>query len=443
MTDNSINQNNNNIKNDDSSLDEIKQQIYEIYETIKTSLLKNQSLNSFNSSHKEITSTSKINSIISSIKDLIKLIINSEKYTSSKKTLNYTDNQIESYIRKLEYDIKYYIKELFQYKIKKDALEIKIRGYMEIEEEFEELKEKVKYDEGKFLNNDRKDNEIIILRRENSNLKKEITKLENKNKEYETKSQEDQNTIKTLKYKISQLNQKITEINNTNTINTNNYNENDIGSKSINQSGSNSNNINDYYNMTVNKKYLDNFSKKYKQTYNNNLIDNPIGINNNNNITHFHLKNNYQSSSCSNLNIPRPENNKNIHIRSLNTIDANNKMIASAYNKIYNGNNINKNITPIRSNNINQNNVKRFKSNSVSMRLDENNKSELMNKNVDNHGRNTSQKLKNICKISKNPKNVYRLGQYGSNNNFPRKYIQRELQRPYEQASINIIAINK
>ena len=35
-------------------------------------------------------------------------------------------------------------------------------------------KEKAKYEEGCFLNNDRNDNEILILREENSNLKKEI-----------------------------------------------------------------------------------------------------------------------------------------------------------------------------------------------------------------------------------------------------------------------------
>ena len=83
------------------------------------------------------------------------------------------------------------------------------------------------------------------------------------------------------------------------------------------------------------------------------------------------------------------------------------------------------------------------------MRSDENNKSEFMNKYFNYQGRNNNQKyvsenkLKNICKISKNPKIGYRLGQYGTNNNFPRKNFQGELQRPYEQASINIIAINK
>ena len=45
---------------------------------------------------------------------------------------------------------------------------MKVNSYMEMENEFEELKEKVKYQGGEFLNNERKDNEIIILRQENN-----------------------------------------------------------------------------------------------------------------------------------------------------------------------------------------------------------------------------------------------------------------------------------
>ena len=49
---------------------------------------------------------------------------------------------------------------------------------MEMEDEFEEMKTKYKYEDGKFLDNDRKDNEIIIIRQENSNLKNLISSLE-------------------------------------------------------------------------------------------------------------------------------------------------------------------------------------------------------------------------------------------------------------------------
>ena len=43
-------------------------------------------------------------------------------------------------------------------------MENKIEEYMEIEDEFEEMKTKLKYEDGSFLNNDLKDNEIIIIR---------------------------------------------------------------------------------------------------------------------------------------------------------------------------------------------------------------------------------------------------------------------------------------
>ena len=81
-----------------------------------------------------------------------------------------------------------------------------------MEEDYEELRQKVRYDDGKFLDNDRKDNEIIILRRENSNLKKEIIKFNEKfeqSKELEEKYNElekvhinDEENIKLIKENI-------------------------------------------------------------------------------------------------------------------------------------------------------------------------------------------------------------------------------------------------
>ena len=50
-----------------------------------------------------------------------------------------------------------------------------------MEEEFDEMKEKLKYENGKFLHNEKKENEILILRAENSNLKKIIDKNEHIN----------------------------------------------------------------------------------------------------------------------------------------------------------------------------------------------------------------------------------------------------------------------
>ena len=67
-----------------------------------------------------------------------------------------------------------------------------------MEEEFEEMKEKLKYENGKFLHNEKKENEILILRAENSNLKKIIDKNERTLEEKEL-------IIETIKKKSSSM----------------------------------------------------------------------------------------------------------------------------------------------------------------------------------------------------------------------------------------------
>ena len=70
----------------------------------------------------------------------------------------------ENIIKKLEEKERYLTKIRFINTLQKEAFENKIMEYMEMEDEFEEMKTKLKYEEGRFLNNDRKDNEILILR---------------------------------------------------------------------------------------------------------------------------------------------------------------------------------------------------------------------------------------------------------------------------------------
>ena len=70
-------------------------------------------------------------------------------------------NQFKSKLLFMEQSNKYLIKQNF-----------------EMEEEFDEMKEKFKYENGKFLHNEKKENEILILRAENSNLKKIIDRNE-------------------------------------------------------------------------------------------------------------------------------------------------------------------------------------------------------------------------------------------------------------------------
>ena len=102
------------------------------------------------------------------------------------KTLKEEKNQIENYIIKLENDKRKNIKEIFEKKNENEVYVHKMRKYLDINEQYEKLKIKVKFKKGKFLNDDKKENEIFILRQENSNLKKEINKLENKIKQYKT-----------------------------------------------------------------------------------------------------------------------------------------------------------------------------------------------------------------------------------------------------------------
>ena len=121
------------------------------------------------------------------------------------KNINLTTDQKASYeniIKNLESRERRLYKSIFQDKLRNDAMESKIGEYMEMETEFEELKAKLKYEGGRFLNNDRKDNEIIIIRSENTNLKNIIKKLEDKiEKNNELQLSKDR-LIKDLKEKI-------------------------------------------------------------------------------------------------------------------------------------------------------------------------------------------------------------------------------------------------
>ena len=190
----------------------IKSQLYALYSYIKESLTKLELEELNKDNNFELSCSMDINMIINYIKNFINYIIK-EKKNNNYNTVNH--KQLENYIIKLENDIRILMKKLFQNKIKKESLEMKIRAYIQMEEDYEELKEKVKYEDGKFLNNDRKDNEIIILRKENSNLKreinklkeeiKEIKKLENKNKELDKKYNDNEEIIKKLKNKINQI----------------------------------------------------------------------------------------------------------------------------------------------------------------------------------------------------------------------------------------------
>lgn len=419
-------------------IDNIKSQLYELYTDIKTFLVSAEKEKQNNEFQQEITSSTEPQTMIKYLKNYIQILIDEKKNNKSKNNSiassgnNDIIKQYQSYTKKLESDIKYYVKKVFTYKIQKDSLENKVKAYMEIEEEYEELKEKVKYENGKFLNNDRKDNEIIILRRENSNLKKEINKLEEKSKNFETKYNNAEDTIKGLKLKLAQLNKKFEEIKGeidsikmrNKTINE----SNNEGSLNLNNLNINKN-IVEHYNKTIEKNSMDRI----------NITGNSkININLRQGLTNYH-------SPSNNLNLESAKNNQ-IKALSANTIDSiNNRLIISNSNQIYSNNNnkIKNIIAPLRNNQIQ--NAKKIKSSSVSKRSDESEKSELINKylsgnNNIKYGPHT--RIRSLNKINNRINNTgYLLPK--ANSNFNIKYIQREERNPYEHSALNLIGIKE
>ena len=374
-----------NKKNNFIDLDEsinkqnIKDSLYNLYLLIKREIPDKNEIN---------ISKVKINDLISVLKSSIQLlliIINNNTYNQL---------QLENHIIKLESDIRYYIQREFQSKIRKDALEMKLKAYMDLEEEYESLKEKVRYEGGKFLNNDRKDNEILILRQENSLLKNDIVKLEQKNNELNEIINKNQAIITTLKYKINQLEKSINElkamksnnvhnIHNNSSINLNIINNNNGIKNNVNNMNNINNNCNKkLYNITITKKYFETLNKNYK---NNLHIRRKSNIYNSPKIT-------YQFEKINNNRNKKNKVEPNKKNKIFNTIDSN-KLFINTYNKIYNSHTRN-----------NKNRNKKIKGSSISMRLDDNDKSDLINKylSINNSSKFLSSiKTKSFSKISK------------------------------------------
>ena len=220
-------------------------------------------------------------------------------------------NELENRIRKLEFDIKYYLKILFEYKINNESLEEKLKNYVNLEEEYQEIKMKLKYENQKILENERKENEIIILRNENSSIKKEIENLEAMNKEYEIKNKEYKTKIDEYENKYKEYESKRTE------------NENKI--KDLEKDNENlAQKINDLEKAlkeTIEKSKIDNF-KNFK-----NVMRIYYGKGNRNIPSYFLSKGKY-------IYFTHNHNSKN------NTINSNNNIFTTTYSK---KNKVNKN----------------------------------------------------------------------------------------------------
>ena len=157
----------------------IKEKLYTLFYEL-TSEIKEAKIEIDEEDYEENIRTTPVFQIIEYIYQSIQILLKKYKKDDIKPFIpnNIEISQYENMLRKYENNYRNLIKKEFQYKLHNETLEYKLEEYMEMEDEFEEMKTKFKYEDGKFLENDRKDNEIIIIRQENTNLKKIISRLE-------------------------------------------------------------------------------------------------------------------------------------------------------------------------------------------------------------------------------------------------------------------------
>ena len=213
---------------------EIREKLYEYYFEILEEI-NGEKKDIKSKEYKEIITNTTFQTILFYIKKAIPILINrkieeyinnnkSEENINSGKTINEYNDEYQ--LRKYENQIRQLMKIIFQLKVERESLGYKIQHFLKMEEEFKEMKNKYKYKDGHFLDNDRKDNEIEILRRENSNIKKamakiekenenlkqEMNKIEEENEILNTENLNDKKIIKDLKDKVDYLVKKIDNI---------------------------------------------------------------------------------------------------------------------------------------------------------------------------------------------------------------------------------------
>ena len=198
---------------------ENRELLYSLYLELMEEII-NKKINIENDEYIKKIATTNISTLISYIKESINLVVNKRldkiRNEENKKSNIINENDFENEIKKyenqltyLENQIRYFAKKNLQFKIEKDTLEAKIRAYMEIKDEYDEMREKFRYEKGKFMDNERKENEIEILRKENCNLKNYINQLEKENNNLEYKKKTDEQTIIDLKNQLEILGKKI------------------------------------------------------------------------------------------------------------------------------------------------------------------------------------------------------------------------------------------
>ena len=270
----------------------IKEKLYTLFYEL-TSEIKEAKIEIDEEDYDENIRTTSVFQIIEYIYESIQILLKKYKKEDIKSFIpnNIEINQYENMLRKYENNHRGLIKKQFQYKLQNETLEYKLEEYMEMEDEFEEMKTKFKYEDGKFLENDRKDNEIIIIRQENTNLKQIITNLEKDLKEKNNIISEIEKKNKNIQEKLEETEKELNlfsniELNNMNFQNNTNNNITGNISTNIGQknhiSNSNSNNISNIsknsFNLKKNNgpvdvKMLNLKSTKPSEQKNNNIND--------------------------------------------------------------------------------------------------------------------------------------------------------------------------
>ena len=367
---------------------DIKSQLYSYYLDILNELSSlSLSENEYDSMDNLDYQNLNISDILMNIKESTKKLINSkvsEIMNLNKNTENYY--QLENYVKKLEFDLKYYLRLIHEQKIQNDVLEEKIRIYRMMQEDYEELKEKVKYEGGRFLNNERKDNEIIIIRQENTILKKELAKNEKINKLNDILKKDYLSKISNLQNENIRLKKKLNELQESNVVK--------INKKENNEKNSN-NNAN---NNRLNKTGINNNENTLSKWFSNHDIESvnsiiPNSIRNKNNLLK-NLKQLFPKNTISNNKRPANYNIiKNLYMNSNNSVknNINSSTISSmSTNNIFTAN-YNKIINNINYKNIRHSLKKKYglglknqqKNNSISMKIDkEEDKSTSINKYI-------------------------------------------------------------
>ena len=213
----------------------------------------------------EKISNNKISVIDNILSNINSVLINFIHNQSSNYIYNY-----ESLLQKTEMQLRNHIRNENMLRLQRDTLENKIKVLLIRDEEYENLKKvtNVIVENGKFIINDRKENEILILKSENSNLKKAIIKyeieLENKNKKEKELKNEIQKLINTYEKQIKELKKNFSSSKKEKHSNSSiNININDLSS-----------NININNNSCYKKRKIDNSSLNISKSNNTNIFFN-------------------------------------------------------------------------------------------------------------------------------------------------------------------------